>query len=168
MPGAGDAPLRGVSLVAVTRASEYDFDAEQAIRVVPVCRGISYANGARLFVTALECWPDRTVVHAAILRIDPAERREGHAALVEVPLWYDEMPDPTALWLRDDSGHVYHASGGTGESSEGTFCTMTAELEEPIRPDASSVRIGFDWRAVGGPWTADDDAQTIEIMLSGH
>jgi hypothetical protein len=131
----------------------YEDGDESSIRVVPVARGVTCNNGARLFVTALELWPDFSVVHWAILRID--EPRAGY-----------KRPHPDLihphLWMRDNLGNDFSGGGHIGTSGTGPFARSSLEFE-PIPEDAKSVTIGLHPQPPWNDWNTPGDWIVIEL-----
>jgi hypothetical protein len=136
----------------------YDHEAESAIRVVPVTRGITCDNGARLFVVGLELWPDFSVVHHAMLRLD-----------APLPGYLHPHPDFLSLEIAmtDESGHRYSSesfdAGGAGRHSGRVF-TRSDAIFEPIRPAAKRLTILPDnptWKG----WTISSGEPGIVVEL---
>jgi len=119
--------------VRVSYPHRYSLDAESSIRVVPVERGLTCDNGARLFVVAVELWPDFTYVHYAMLRVD--DPRPGHF-----------LPHPDVfsleLALSDEFDYQYRPAGWSPGSGVGTGEFQRSEkMFEPIRPEAHLLTI---------------------------
>jgi hypothetical protein len=113
----------------------FDSEAESSIRIVPVARGMTCDNGARLFVIGVELWPHFSFVHYALLRVD--EPSPGHL-----------LPHPDLFSLEismtDEFDHRYRPEGDARPFARlvgaGVF-QRSARMFEPIGTEAKSLTI---------------------------